>query len=57
MSDGSNLSPGIANYSNNLGKKKKEKGWGVGPVTEQHWSDESSFQQKYQSGIINSIKY
>lgn len=30
-------------------KKKKEKGWGVGPVTEQHWSDENSFQQKYQS--------
>lgn len=51
MSDGSNLSPGIANYSSNLGKKKKkkEKGWGVGPVTEQHWSDENSFQQKYQS--------
>ena len=53
MSDGSNLSPGAANYSSNLGKKKKkkrkEKGWGVGPVTEQHWSDENSFQQKYQS--------
>ena len=30
-------------------KKRKEKGWGVGPVTEQHWSDENSFQQKYQS--------
>ena len=48
MSDGSNLSPGLANYFNTLGKKK-EKEWGVGPVTEQHWSDESSFQQKYQS--------
>ena len=25
MSDGSNLSPGIANYFNTLGKKKKKK--------------------------------
>ena len=25
MSDGSNLSPGSANYSSNLGKKKKRK--------------------------------